>query len=172
MVVSRKLGHILSEACMYLNQTWRRCDLQTLWKMQILFFFSCLYQHVYRCSSDQSWQSVSFLISKCSRPPEPIEIGGKGAKWEMKSYLSQSLINWHETCCECSQPCPWHTDIMLLWQLCSFGLLGPCIATLLSCFHNSVVRSVIMSGFCSGTIHTHTLLDMNSLQHKDCVFKH
>ena len=32
-------------------------------------------------------------------------------KW---AHIGQSLVNWHETCCECLQPCAWHNDFTQL----------------------------------------------------------
>lgn len=67
-----------------------------------------------------------FFIFKLIHLLQPNEFGGKATRQEVS--LSQSLVNWHEVCCECTQPCPWQNDTRFRWQLWPAFLLGPFIA--------------------------------------------
>lgn len=97
----------------------------------------------------------------------------------MSSYLGQSLIHWHKTCCECMQPCPSQNDMMFPWQLCPAGLLGPLIA---AC-SNIVYRVIAWEGIqfvlglmyrarwtCGCILGVVMAYQWNQLKNRDCLY--
>ena len=100
---------------------------------------------------ESSFLFISVRYSLSNSPPN--------RKWP---HIS---INWHETCWECIQPCPWHNDMKCPWQLCSAGLLGPLTPHLgAHCIHSSTLWSSLNLLCASNVLHKQTYHNLLGIQ--------
>ena len=97
------------------------------WNLHRPQILSNIHHIFYRWCLNQAW-IYGFLIFKTVRPLQPIEIGGKADKREVRSYHSNCWMEEFGQLTLKLALSPWHNDIRFPWQLCSAGLLGPLIA--------------------------------------------